>query len=343
MGRNKPNKSLIQQVKENLDSKLAIGQSKYLAKLEGKHTEGIFSWSSYRSYLKFSCVFVKWAKSQPVDQSLGHKPRNLEECKIFAAKWLKNEIDRGMSPYTVRLEASSIAKLYGCRSTDFGVELPPRRRQNIKRSRGVAIRDKNFSVIKNSDLVTFCRCTGLRRSELKEIRGTSLITESDGSLYLDVRKGTKGGRIRVSPVIGDSNEIETVKRLCREAGPNKIFPHPNSNADIHSFRADYAKRVYEKNKRDYSEYKYERLVIYKNKIVSSYTSPNGRRDPSKFPELYVKEGKHVRMLSGYRDVFCCYYCRVDRKGEVFDRKALFETSYALGHNRETICVEHYLH
>ena len=35
MGRHKSNKSLVQQVKERLDSKLAIGESKYLAKLVG--------------------------------------------------------------------------------------------------------------------------------------------------------------------------------------------------------------------------------------------------------------------------------------------------------------------
>ena len=47
MGRNKPNKSLIQQVKETLDSKLAIGESKYLAKRNGTYTKYIFSWEKY--------------------------------------------------------------------------------------------------------------------------------------------------------------------------------------------------------------------------------------------------------------------------------------------------------
>ena len=41
MGRNKPNKSLIQQVKETLDSKLAIGNSKYQAKRNNTYTQCI--------------------------------------------------------------------------------------------------------------------------------------------------------------------------------------------------------------------------------------------------------------------------------------------------------------
>ena len=201
--------------------------------------------------------------------------------------------------------------------------------------------DKHFSITKNKNLITFCRCTGLRRSELEQIRGTDLI-EHEGKRCLDVHKGTKGGRLRISEICGAEDELETVKRLCAEAGSNKIFPDPHSNADIHSYRADYAKRVYEKYKREYSEFKHERLIVYKNKVVASYITKNGRRDVSKFPELYKLEGNRKRMLPGYRDVSSAFYCRVDRKGECFDRRALFEASNALGHSRESIVAEHYL-
>ena len=46
MGHNKPRKSLTEQVMENLNSKLAIGESKYEAKLKNAHTEKIYSWST---------------------------------------------------------------------------------------------------------------------------------------------------------------------------------------------------------------------------------------------------------------------------------------------------------
>ena len=342
MGRHKSNKSLIQQVKEALDSKLAIGESKYLAKLDGTYTKYIFSWDTYRSYLKHCCYFVQWCRTQSIDSVLGHKPRTLEECRIFAERWVQSTIDRGLSAYTIKLELSALAKLYGCSAKDFNISTPQRRRANIKRSRGDVIMDKHFSVTNNKDLITFCRCTGLRRAELEQIRGTDLI-EYEGKLCLDIHKGVKGGRIRISEICGSYEEIETVKRLCFEAGPNKIFPNPHSNADIHSYRADYAKRIYNKHKREYSEFKNERLILFKNKVVASYITKNGRRDTNRFPELYKSVSDRKRMLSGYRDVPSTYYCRVDRKGECFDRKALFETSCCLGHNRESVCAEHYLH
>ena len=342
MGRHKSTKSLIQQVKETLDSKLAIGESKYLAKLNGTYMEHIYSWETYRSYLKHACYFVQWCKEQPIDPALGHKPRTLEECRVFAERWVQSSIDRNLSPFTVKLQVAALAKLYSCKSTDFDIMTPPRKRVNIKRSRrnDVAM-DKHFSVTKNKDLITFCRCTGLRRAELSQIRGTDLI-EHEGKLCLDVHKGTKGGRLRISEICGTDEEVETVKRLCTEAGANKIFNHVHKSADIHSYRATYAKRIYEKYKRSYKEFKHERLIVYKNKVVASYATKNGRRAPSKFPELYIKDEKGTRMLPGYKDISGAYYCRGDRKGEVFDSRSLFLVSSNLGHGRINVCCEFYL-
>lgn len=342
MGRKKINKSLIHQVKETLDSKLAIGQSKYAAKLDGTYTRYIYSWDTYRSYLKHACYFVRWAKEQPVDHALGHKPRTLAECRAFAERWIQYGIDRDLSSYTLKLQVSALAKLYGCTSKDFAVVTPARKRDNITRSRGNVKMDKHFSLSANKDLIMFCRCTGLRRAELAQIRGTDLIVE-DGQYYLNIKRGTKGGRPRVSPIVGSNDEIETVKNLCIQAGNDKIFPNPSKNADIHSYRAAYAQRIYDSYKREYKDFKTERLIIYKNHVVDSYTTKSGRRDESKFPHLYVDVCGRKKMLPGYKDVSTAFYCRSDRKGTVYDRRALFEASCALGHNRETVVAEHYLY
>ena len=342
MGRKKPNKSLIQQVKERLDAKLAIGESKYAAKREGTYTNYIFSWETYRSYLKHCFYFVKWCREQPVDPTIGHKPRILDECRMFAERWVQSTMDRGLSAYTVKLEVAALAKLYGCKSGDFDVETPARRRSDIKRSRGDAARDKHFSVSKNSELITFCKCTGLRRAELAQIRGTDLI-EQEGKLCLDIKRGTKGGRLRISPVVGSVEEVETVKRLCAQAGEGKVFPKPSENADIHSFRAAYAKRVYDMYSREYTDFKNERLIVYKNRVVDSYISPDGRKSTQRFLHLYYSTHGRKQMLPGYRDVSAVYYSRHDRKGHVYDRKALFVASIALGHNRESILALNYLY
>lgn len=89
--------------------------------------------------------------------------------------------------------------------------------------------------------------------------------------------------------------------------------------------------------------KNERLIIYKNKVYDSYLSKDGKRDVERFSHLYTKVGGRMKIAKGYQDVQSAYYCRDDRKGTVYDRKALFEASAALGHNRFDIIPSHYLY
>ena len=154
--------SMVQQVKNVLDSKLKIGHSKYLDKLKKDTDDHIYSWSTYRSYLKHGCYFVNWAKTT-------HGCKNLETAKSFINEYLQMRIDNGLSAYTQKLDAAALAKIYGCSSKDF-IKTETRHRNSIERSRGVKIRDKHFSEKKNQEFVDFCKNTGLRRSEIKSLK-----------------------------------------------------------------------------------------------------------------------------------------------------------------------------
>ena len=111
--------------------------------------------------------------------------------------------------------------------------------------------------------------------------------------------------------------------------------------DVHSFRACYAKRVYNENKRDFSLYKNERVVIYKNKIIGTYSTKNGRKSVAKLRKLCEEKGISPD-AKGLKDLTSAYYCRNDMKGIVYDKLALYKASMALGHNRVNIISEHYL-
>lgn len=229
-------KSLTRQVQEALDQQLMIGSSKHGDKLAGNEL-GIYSWNTYRTYLKHLNYFVKWAKQE-------HGCRDLDECRAYAAEWVGTRLE--LSPYTQKLEASALRKLYG---SDLVLpDTKERNRGEIKRSRGIAERDKNFNPERHPELVAFCRSTGLRRSELEHLRGSQLWQDNDGRYYLQVVG--KGGRYREAPVIGD---IELVVRLCEQAGDGLVWGRVNSNADIHSYRADYCHAVYEQYARDLEE------------------------------------------------------------------------------------------
>lgn len=228
--------TLIRQIDQSLKSRLAIGRSKRPDKVDGSYRKYIYSWQTYKSYMKQLSLFARWCKAQ-------HNARYLKECRQYVAEYLQTR--KNLSIWTQKLDLSALQKLYQEYPENgqkpFGVTLQSRLRQDIKRSRQQATRDKDFSLENNADLITFCRCTGLRRSELQELKGTDIT--ADG-LQLHVTRNTKGGRWRMAPITGTAEEIAMVQRMCQAAGDSRVWPHVPGSADIHSYRADYCQKVY---------------------------------------------------------------------------------------------------
>lgn len=292
----KNKKSLILLVKEKLDSKLAINSSKQQAKANGTYRDHIYSWGTYRTYLQQCCQFVKWCKQQ-ARQDGSRQPKTLEDCKQYVVRYMQHLQQQEYSAYTQKLVLSALCKLYSEYPTEgrpFGLpdQQPARHRADITRSRNAAERDLHFSEKNNADIVTFCRCTGLRRAELAQIRGIDL----DGNSLM-VYRGTKGGRVRIVPVCcGSVEEMETVKRLASAANNNKIFDHISSAMDVHHYRSVYCQRLYDQ---------------------------------------YARPIDQIPQCDRY-------YCRQDKKGVIYDKRAMLQVSRALGHNRISVIAGHYL-
>lgn len=286
--------SLVGQVKARFDEQLAIGESKHKDKQNGATEGKIYSWETYRTYMKHANYFTKWCKSE-------HGCKTLDQCRPFVNDWLKTR--QNLSAYTQKLEAAALAKMYGCSTRDF-IQTKSRNRAEITRSRKECMRDKHFSEKRNKDLVEFCQSTGLRRAELKALTGDKLIYKNSMP-YIKVNTGAKGGRYREVPVTGNVNLVE---HLMKQAGSCKVFKNVSGNADIHSFRADYATALYKQYARPIEEIPFDRLNVGTGRWYQSEV----------------------------------YYCRGDRAGTKFDKQAMLIVSNALGHNRLSVIAGHYL-
>ena len=222
---------LTKQVQNVLDSKVRFGHSKHFDKIKGVTADYIYSRSTYRTYLKHGCYFVKWAKS-------AHACNDLASARQFVDEYLKMRIDSGISPYTQKLEASALAKIYGCSAQDF-IKTETRHRVDIQRSRGDKVRDKHFSEKRNQEFVDFCKATGLRRAEISSLRNDQLVyDEQTDSYFLDVIG--KGGRRRLVPILS----VDAVERV--KCADGLVWAKIPNGADIHSYRADYCTAVYNK-------------------------------------------------------------------------------------------------
>lgn len=223
-------KGLTKQIQDILDSKLKIGHSKFEDKKLGITDKHIYSWSTYRTYLKHGCYFGKWSKS-------AHGCKNLVEARQYVNEYLKMRINAKLSPYTQKLEAAVLAKIYGCSTEDF-IKTEVRHRSEITRSRGQKTRDKHFSEEKNKEFVEFCKATGLRRSELKTLKGDQLTYDEMTKTYNLIVVG-KGGRIRESPILS----VAAIERI-HAAGNHLVWEKIPNGADIHSYRAEYCTSLY---------------------------------------------------------------------------------------------------
>lgn len=294
--------SIIHEFTREYKSMAAYGESKHAAKQAGTLEGKIFSFDTMRAYIRAGCAFGKWCKQE-------HGCKTVLSCRDYVADYLRFRMEH-CSAYTMKLDAAALAKLYRCRAQDFGIETPARTRPGIRRSRETRNMDKHFSEKKNADLVTFCRCTGVRRCELASMKGNQLFRRG-GSWYIRIERGQgKGGRERIIPIVGTAAEIRRVVEIMRAAGDRLVFVRVHAAADVHGYRAEYAARLYRIHARP--------LDVC-------------RRDPFYNPSRKRLERNSV------------YYCRNDERGRWFDKAAMLIVSRALGHNRISVVGEHYLY
>ena len=328
-------KDLHQQAYDRLTGMQAFGESKREAVANGTDRDKIFSVNTYKTYWKHTKYFIAYIKE--------HHPEctTLKKAKKYVNEWLQHRVDQGLSAWTIQAEAKAMGKLYGITPEDKDYFTPPKRnRQDIKRSRGVRVRDKHFSKTNNDELIRFCRGTGLRRSELESLKGRDLVTREqieaeisrieslpasertpgverhlevlldtrmfDCEYFIHVRSG-KGGRERMSPIIGKDVGM-IVERMQNTPADEKVWQFVHQSADIHSYRGDYATTIYKAAARPIEEIPYDRV-----------NKGTGRRYQS---EVYV--------------------CRKDEAGKKLDKAAMLICSKALGHNRISVVADNYI-
>lgn len=320
--------NLRQQVISKLTSKLAVGESKHQDKINKiDKTKKIYSWGSFRTYQKQCLAFVKWLEqSHP-------EIKSINKAKPYIAEYLNHQLNKGLSAWTINTQAQSINKLYGIKKGDqYFFQCPERKRSDIVRSRYERDIDKHYSLKNNSELTEFCRSTGLRRSEVKALQGNEALTRKQLELrskaennpkidkmindallmpeqyqYFVYVKSGKGGRSRLAPIIGN-NPKAIYEKIKATPKTDKVFPNVHSNADIHSFRADYATALYNETARSIESIPYDK----------------------------INKG------TGYSYQSEVYHCRSDQKGIKLDRQAMLYTSKALGHNRIDIVANNYI-
>lgn len=246
MGRK--NGSLAYQIQKELQSKTRFGQSRHLAKEDGSAKDGIYSYSTFKTYMRMCNQFAKYCKDN-------HGCKTLEQCEPYVKEYIDHRREEEkVSAYTQKTELSALGKLYG-KSYFETVKTDSRHRAEITRSRLDTERSRHFSEERNAELINFCRCTGLRRSELEALKGDSLI-KKDGEYYIHTLG--KGGKERDVYILNQDKAV--IEKIQNTDDNEKVWGRVHNAADIHSYRSDYAVGLYEHLARDVEQL--ERKEIY---------------------------------------------------------------------------------
>lgn len=243
--------------------KAGFGRSRASDKLKGLTSDKIYSKSTFETYKKQYRYFCDYLKEQKPEV------KTMDQAKNSVNDYLLYLIEKRKSAYSINTIKSALAKVFEAPTTDF-IKTPERTRANIARSRYDAIRDKDLSAKTEQKYARFTSAFGLRRAEMEQITAEDLLFK-DGKYYLNVTKGTKGGRPRVAEIVGASENDTKEIVAWIQSKKGKLFPKLPSHYDNHHYRALYAKRVYNKYARDVNKIPAkERYIMRKDRAGETF-------------------------------------------------------------------------
>lgn len=309
MGRN--NKNFTIQLNIRIDSLLAIGESKHVAKTEYRKIEEehgrkvnpaksnfIHSLKTADAYRQTVGEFCSWLKESRNDTWSSKDLNQIDKDVCY--EYLKDR-EESCSPYTVSKDMAALNKVLALDLNKKEGELQQRSYKEVTRSRELKEMDKSYNPNNYNKQIEFAQAFGLRRESMLggdyQVKDVSLFTRED-RVYCAVIE--KGGRYREAPCLDRYQNIMQEKYDVEERGASTkeefkelyngsgelLWDKYTSKIDNHAFRGEYARDLY------------DQIAEQKEEVGSDYRG--------------------------------------------YDKDILREVSEALGHSRLSVVVEHYL-
>lgn len=211
--------------------------------------------------------------------------RNMEEAREYVPVWLQSRIDSGKSAWTIKAEASALAKYYGCSYVDFGVDLPIRHQCDVTQHRRDETYAGRFNPEEHPDLVRFCLDSGLRRSEVANLPPERVTLDAAGQCWIHVVQG-KGGKDR--DVLCLSTSPYELARAAEAAGRSTVFEAVPTAAPIHAYRRMYARSLY-------AEYAVDPETLPKKERYDCRGAYKGQRFDKAAVDIVTRQLGHTRL------------------------------------------------
>lgn len=309
-------KILQEQIKTNLNSKMRIGESRHKAKNEvreerkaqGKDLSAVNirvdTVHSINTYKTYLEHCTHFVE-WCINEKGVNKYASLNKIEKYAKEYLQYREEKGLSLYTLKAEKAALGKLYS-KEIDYKFK-EARTIDKITRSRNETERQKHFSEERNQDLVNLCKATGGRREDISKLTPQNFFADSKNNLWVRFEQ-SKGGRDRVAPVLPKYQKL-IIDFINTKENNEHLFDKIHNAADIHAYRREYAQELYSLVKDD-KEKAQEYALNYPTRDKKGY-------------DVYYARGDKKTAFRGFKD-------------------DIYIISQALGHNRLSVTVNHYL-
>lgn len=245
-------KGIIYETNERLTAKTQLKVSRFEEKKARREAgESFWSFSSglihshgtRNAYQQHVMHFVQWVRNNYRIRRLEVLDQRADE---LATGYFVERLKQGYSSYTVQAERAALRLFFDNRQLAEQLVIPPRKREQITRSRKETVREKEFQPVNWQPLIRFLQATGLRRAEVTLLQVEDIQKDIiTGDVEVVVKKGHgKGGRPRRVPVLPGHGQ--DVLCLCNgRESQELVFPNIPSHLDIHAIRREYAQLYYQ--------------------------------------------------------------------------------------------------
>lgn len=166
-------------------------------KINGKPApDKIYSYRTMESYKDTARHFCDWLRAEHPDV------KTLKTARDYAAEYIahlttatvpegRKNAGGGYSAWTINTRAAGLRKALGLSPDQLPA--PSRNRENVTQNRDLSWARAHFDPSANADLVTVCRGTGLRRSELAALRPEQVQDIGGGAAAIEGVRGKVAG------------------------------------------------------------------------------------------------------------------------------------------------------
>ena len=227
-----------------------------------------------------------------------YNSKTFADCETHIQAYSDFLQEENYSASTIHTYLASVCAVFDIKLS--AIQKPTRYVSEYKKGRNhIALDSKNdLNNLKWSYIVEFQQKVGIRRNELRRLRGSDFVYDESNHPCVRVRKG-KGGKIQYQRIL--EKDIESIKSYFQNISPDeRIFDEKYFENDLnfHKLRAESAKEYYhEQLKRIQENPEYAEILEKEIRLRWQIMNLTKKGKPKKFKEnelngIYILRGKN---------------------------------------------------